>query len=214
MSNLLNSPRIPPLYDVLTGLKSEIFKSLRCCLPAKIIKYDPDKSTVDVEITLKQQNTKGEILDYPPVSGCPLITLQGGGIGVQFPIVGGDECLVFFSDRCIDAWFQTGSAQKLPNLRMHNLSDGFVIVGVNSLAKKLNLALEIGEGGLSDSKARIAISGGKIAISNDVQNLSAILKDLITTLAGLSTVSGGTLIPSDITALNAFTARISALLYP
>ena len=41
----------------------------------------------------------------------------------------GDECLVVIASRCIDAWHHNGGVQSQTDFRMHNLSDGFVIVG-------------------------------------------------------------------------------------
>jgi hypothetical protein len=57
----------------------------------------------------------------------------GGGVTATFPIVVGDECLVVFSSRCIDGWWSQGGIQNPPEARMHNLSDGFALVGVRSL---------------------------------------------------------------------------------
>ena len=51
---------------------------------------------------------------------------------MTFPIAEGDECLVVFGARCIDAWWQLGGVQGQAELRMHDLSDGFVLAGVRS----------------------------------------------------------------------------------
>lgn len=217
MGNMLKGPQVPPLYDTLTGLQREIMKSLRCCVPGNIKAFYPVNRTVDVEIALMQQGIDGVSYAYPKLTGCPVITLQGGNVGMAFPITVNDECLVFFSDRCLDSWFKTGSPQPLPTLRMHDLSDGFALIGVNSLANTLSLALLVGEGGIADEGARMAINSitHKIAISNGAEKLSMILTDLVTTLAGISTIpGGGPLNAASIAALTAYIARINNLLYP
>src|SRR5712675_1991616 len=189
MGEMLKGPQAPPLYDTLIGIKQEVLRSLRCCVPASIIAYYPTDRTVDVQVSLLQQNSNGTSSPYPKLLGCPILTLQGGGVSIGFPIESGDECLVIFSDRCIDAWFKTGSPQPLPNFRMHDLSDGFAIIGPNSLVHSMDTALLAGEGGLADNQARVAILAGKIAISNQAQSLFLILTDLLAALSAMTTAS-------------------------
>lgn len=42
------------------------------------------------------------------------------------------EALVFFADHCIDAWYQSGGVQNQLMPRMHDISDGFALVGFRS----------------------------------------------------------------------------------
>lgn len=53
------------------------------------------------------------------------------------PIKEGDECLMIFGDRCIDAWWQSGDVQSQIDKRHHNLSDGFAILGTWSQPHKI-----------------------------------------------------------------------------
>jgi hypothetical protein len=68
----------------------------------------------------------------PVLLDCPVLWQGGGGVTLTFPIAAGDECLVILASRCIDAWYAKGGVQDAPELRMHNLSDGFALVGVRS----------------------------------------------------------------------------------
>lgn len=61
----------------------------------------------------------------------------GGGLALTFPLAQGDEVLVIFSSRCIDAWWQSGGIQQQAELRMHDLSDGFAIPMVWSVPNVL-----------------------------------------------------------------------------
>lgn len=190
MSPSLTGPLPPSLYDVLMGLKDDTFRDLRCCLPAIIINVNTINGTVDVNITVMQQNADGISRAYPQLTGCPLMTLQGGGVGVSFPVKVGDKCVVFFSDRCLDSWYKNGAVpEPLPSLRMHNLSDGFVLVGVNTLTNLLSTPLVPGEGGLCETKsgsirAKVAIDpvDHKVTVNNGLPagSLNDILQSLIT----------------------------------
>lgn len=208
------------------SLKREMLVQINCVKPGRITSYDPTKRTAEVAIGLAQVLADGSTMPYPPIVDCPVVTLQGGGVGAQFPIANGDECLIFFSDRCIDAWATNGGSNPPPDGRLHDLSDGFVLVGLNSLVNPLMLALLVGEGGFADDQARVAILGGKIAISNQTQTLFAILTDLATTLTALNTtlasmttasILAGTTQATIATYTTTFTGlitRIAALLYP
>jgi streptogramin lyase len=74
----------------------------------------------------------------PLLLDCPIVWQGGGGVTATFPIKVGDECLVVFASRDINNWFQQGWINQSPQMdppepfRMHNLSDGFAIVGLRS----------------------------------------------------------------------------------
>lgn len=99
---------------------------------------------VDVQIAVQMQlrnpDQQGTVqwINIPLVLDCPVLFPGGGGFTLTFPIVPGDECLVMFASRCINAWFQNGGVQQQEELRMHDLSDGFALVGVRSKPHTLN----------------------------------------------------------------------------
>jgi hypothetical protein len=82
----------------------------------------------------------------------PVIFPRGGGCTLTFPVKAGDECLLIFADRCIDFWWQNGGVQKPVDLRMHDLSDAFAIVGPQSQAHKIS--------GISTSAAQLRTDDG------------------------------------------------------
>ena len=87
----------------------------------------------------------------PKCVDCPVIFAGGGGYVATMPIALGDEGLLVFADRCIDAWWQNGGpTQPQAELRMHDLSDGFFIPGVfsNPRAKQIT-------GGASATEAQL-----------------------------------------------------------
>jgi Phage protein Gp138 N-terminal domain len=112
-------------------------------LPAAIVSYDAVKMTAAVQpqiiITILDPLTGGTTLQQMPViNDCPVEFPGGGGFHLTFPVQPGDECTVAFSSRCIDGWWATGAMSQQGDLRMHDLSDGFVRVGVKSMPKALS----------------------------------------------------------------------------
>lgn len=47
-------------------------------------------------------------MDLPILPDVPVVFPGGGGFALTFPVAAGDECLVVFASRCIDAWWQSG----------------------------------------------------------------------------------------------------------
>lgn len=106
-------------------------------LPGIINSFDPAAMTCTVQPALKAQQllSSGEtvLVTMPLLVDCPVVFPGGGGFSLTFPVVPGDECLVVFASRCIDAWWQAGGVQPQAEFRMHDLSDGFAFVGTRSV---------------------------------------------------------------------------------
>lgn len=82
---------------------------------------------------------RGESVQLPEFIEVPPVFLQGGGSYTAHPIAVGDYCLLIFTERCFDRWYH-GQDFKIPlELRMHDYSDGFAIVGVNPLAGAITI---------------------------------------------------------------------------
>ena len=106
----------PSLYDVLQLHRKDIFASLRVCVPAEIVSFNGTKRTASLAILLKRVLSDGRtVADYPQIDDVPVLTPQGGGAYLQFPIAAGDQGLLIFADRNIRAWLASGAAQPLPN---------------------------------------------------------------------------------------------------
>lgn len=73
--------------------------------------------------------------NLPVLQDVPVVFPHGGQCSLTFPLKPGDECLIVFSSRCIDAWWQLGGIQKPLEPRMHDLSDAFAIPGPYSVPK-------------------------------------------------------------------------------
>ena len=67
---------------------------------------------------------------------------------MYFPLKKGDEVMIVFASRCIDAWWYNGGTDTNGNPvtrapmenRMHDFSDGFVIPGVKSLPRAQSIS--------------------------------------------------------------------------
>jgi phage baseplate assembly protein gpV len=106
--------------------------------------------------------------------------MRGGGCTLTFPIAQNDECLVVLASRCIDSWWQLGGVQVQAEFRMHDLSDGFAIVGPFSQATKIS--------GWSTSAVQLRSNDGKAYVQ---LNPSTHEVDVVTS-GNISANAGGT----------------------
>lgn len=105
---------------------------LRVCCPGVIQSFDSTEQTVTVRLAIKEEmivNQRANMVQIPDLIKVPIIIPRGGQFLLTVPIVKGDECLVIFGDQCVDGWWQSGGAQNPLELRRHNLSDGFAVLG-------------------------------------------------------------------------------------
>ncbi|ASN17760.1 translation initiation factor IF-2 [Pantoea ananatis] len=123
-------------------LSNTIFSMLRVSMPGIIESFDPIACTCSVQPALKGQGADAlgnmKSAPLPVLVDVPVIFPRGGGCTITFPVKAGDECLVVFSDRCIDFWWQNGGVQEPVDPRQHDLSDAFAFVGPQSQAQKIS----------------------------------------------------------------------------
>lgn len=119
----------------LNGRQAQIWT----CLPGIIQSFDATKMTCSVQPTIQGQfrNPQGvwQNKTIPLCVDCPVQFPGGGGFLMTFPLAAGDEVLIHFASRCIDGWWQAGQVSPQAQLRMHDLSDGFVSPKVYSIPK-------------------------------------------------------------------------------
>ena len=120
--------------DVSRNIKDQIKFEMRCAAPAIIKEFDEVKQTVTVQLTTKERIFIRGIYQYikiPIIADVPIFMPRAGNFVITMPITIGDECLVVFTDTCIDAWFQTGGEENEQMFqRRHDLSDCFALCGI------------------------------------------------------------------------------------
>ncbi len=137
------------------AIAESLATQLRVAMPGIIQSFDPNAITCTVSPAIRgimptPEGTNPS--DLPLLVDVPVIFPRGGGCTMTFPVKPGDECLLVFSDRCIDFWWQSGGVQESVDPRQHDLSDAFAIIGPQSQAKKIS--------GISTSAAQFRSDDG------------------------------------------------------
>lgn len=139
-------------------------------LPGIVQSFNVTAGTVVVQPSTKsrvrQRNGSFQFVNLPQLFDVPVLFPRGGPFLITFPIQNGDECLVVFSSRSIDGWWQQGGVQLPTEIRLHDLADGFAIVGPYS---KPNVPISINTSSVelrtTDRSAYIQLtSDGKVNI--------------------------------------------------
>lgn len=120
------------LRSLLGGFQATLWTAL----PGILQSFDAAKMTAVVQPAIQAQtrDPKGvwSNATLPQCLDVPVSFPRGGGYGMTFPLAKGDEGIIVFASRCIDAWWQSGGVQPQAEFRMHDLSDGMFIPGIVS----------------------------------------------------------------------------------
>lgn len=112
------------VWTAFPGIIDEVnLQNMTVSVTPAIKEYDTDEDGNTKQVTITQ------------LVNVPITYQSAGGYSMTFPIAKGDECLVIIANRCIDGWWQSGGIQGQIEFRMHDLSDGFAIVGPRSQAR-------------------------------------------------------------------------------
>ncbi|BFM85373.1 Gp138 family membrane-puncturing spike protein [Acinetobacter baumannii] len=160
---LSNNERSPHLLNTINDAIKSALAVLWTNLPCIVEEYDPDKQTVSVisaikiPVMLEDGSMKHE--EITKIPDVPVCWPKAGGFALTFPVKRGDECLVHFSSRCIDLWWQNGGIQPPFENRKHDLSDGFATFAPQSQLRRLkNVATDAVELRNDAGNAKIRIN--------------------------------------------------------
>lgn len=79
-------------------------EDMHTALPGEIKSYDPDKGVATVLPKAKFTKPDGSMMDFPEISGVPVMFPQSKNVTIAWPIKKGDECLLVFSEQALDYW--------------------------------------------------------------------------------------------------------------
>jgi hypothetical protein len=187
---LLNDPVETQLL-ILDGRQSGIWTALPCI----VTKVNLSAMTLEAQPAIQgvtyDQNNNPTYVNLPILGDVPIVFPSAGGFTLTLPIAVGNEVLVVFASRCIDAWWQQGGVQLPIEMRMHDLSDGFAIPGPKSQPKVI--------GGISSTGAQLRNDAGTTYIELSADGSIKLVSPTGLTMTGNLSVTGTILATGEIT---------------
>jgi len=111
-------------------------------IPAKVLSFNSEDQTIIAEPFIYEVYSDGISSKLPRIEDIPVIFNGAGGGVLTFPIKAGDEVLLAFSQRDIDAWWTTGEEGIPYTQHYHDYNDGIAIIGLTSKGNSVNASTE------------------------------------------------------------------------
>lgn len=134
----------PTLQELLDKTIGERLAEVRVCMPGKVIAYNAERNTVDVEPQLKRplENEDGSF-EFEKFANIPDVPIKwprgkGGTCWMTWPLAKGDFVELQFNDFDIGVWRTQGEAGNPGDLRMHGLSGATAWPGLGTNAQKFD----------------------------------------------------------------------------
>lgn len=172
-----------------TGTLAELLKQainhelteFHVCMPGKIEAYNSADNTATVKPTIsRRMRGAAEPVEYPVIPKVPVVQPRTAKARINFPIEQGDSVLLVFADRNIENWLQSrgDEPREVRDLRRHDLSDGFAILGGYPLEVPappkfpgaLNIEVEPG--------TKITLTNGSVELLDLMDQMVAVLEDV------------------------------------
>lgn len=98
------------LVQQIEDTAKAVTDEIHTALPGTIVSFDPGSGTAVVRPNGKYMTADRKRIDYPQITGVPVIfpLCQTAGVGIAYPVVKGDSCLVIISEVELDEW-RTGA---------------------------------------------------------------------------------------------------------
>ena len=154
----------PDLAKLFAAKGQALKAEINCVQVGTVQAFNAATQTVDVTLNVLRI-VENVTKQYPVLVNVPVFIPSGGDGRLTMPITAGDQCIVLFCDRSIEAWATAGTVAAPSSERTHDLSDGVEIVGFFPGSKPLSGLNQKGPE-MRHGTAKISIENNKIKIKN------------------------------------------------
>lgn len=124
------------LSDVISSYITEALSKTHTATVGRVVRVNA--TTIDVQPVINLIYN-GEDITPPVFAEVPPVFLNGGASFTAYPVAVGDYALMIFTERSFDRWWSGTDGARPPELRMHNYSDGFAIIGIKPQASSIQI---------------------------------------------------------------------------
>jgi len=116
----------------------ELMKDVGTSIPGHILAFDTDSQLAQCQIGVQKTVVGGRTVTPSPIIECPVFFAGGSDYFVEHKLSSRDEGVIFFSQRCIDGWRETGGVAVNPITRFHDMNDAFFLPGFRSKGNSIS----------------------------------------------------------------------------
>ncbi len=106
-------------------------KNLFTQIPGHVLAFESSTQLAQLQIGIVGIDEDGTF-EHSAIIECPVHFAGGKDWSIEHKVEAGDEGMIYFSQRCVDAWIQTGGVAQNPLLRFHDKQDAFFLPGFRS----------------------------------------------------------------------------------
>ena len=150
-------------------------RGIHTAMPGKVLAFDPAKCVATVQPVMKFKKPDGNTIDFPQVTGVPVVFPQGAGQNatVAFPVKAGDGCLIVVAEQSLDYW-QYG--QETDTDLAFDMTNAICIPGLFTQANEAVKAacaanavvLDAGGTRITVKQGEVVIDAAKITVNGDL----------------------------------------------
>lgn len=183
------------LYQVMDDKVFEVLANLHTAVPAKVTMVSD--TTINCQPVINRM-VDGVSVPLPEFIEVPPVFMQGGDSYTAHPIAQGDYCLLLIAERCFDRWYAGADFMPPLEMRMHDYSDGFALVGINPAARAIQIPQVITHIGDTYQKGDYVHDGDRTQTGNQTVN-------------GNVTINGNLTVNGDITCTGTLTVPVAVI---
>jgi len=120
------------IREAFVGMMSGI----NTAIPGRVLAFDQSTQLAEVQSSIMMSSPDGDVV-APPIVMVPVHFSGGNQFHVELQVDVGDEGLIIFSQRCIDAWVDQGGDAPQVLKRQFDSTDAIFIPGVRSQPNKI-----------------------------------------------------------------------------
>lgn len=150
--------------QAISDLVDKKLNNLHTAIPGKIVSYDASTGLATVLPVMKFRKPDGSTIDFPQITGVPVILPQAVGqqVTIAYPIKADDGCLIIVAEQSIDYWMY---GQETDTDLKFDLTNAFCIPGLFVSANKITEDACKNNSIILDAKGtRISVKKGEVHI--------------------------------------------------
>jgi hypothetical protein len=158
--------------DQVNKTAQKAVEGMHTALPGKVTAFDPETCLASVQPVAKYKKPNGETMDYPVITGVPVVFPRSGSITVAWPVKAGDGCLLVFAESALDYWqygketdtdlkFDLSNAIAIPGLAAEGCP------AMRAAAEENAVVVTVGSTALKVTQDGVTISG-KLTVEGEI----------------------------------------------